>query len=137
MTPASTLDRLATSLANSITRCRLGQQPVTHYPHHQRGRPTAAMDRTHERLGPIIRQLPGSAYRRQLGTNRLFAVCLHGGVPSLYVGSTETLTSLPRSPLAPPAGLAANIVSTAQINLVWKDTAGEETYTIELKMGVD
>lgn len=82
-----------------------------------------------------VRQLPGSALRLiELGPHRLVGNCLQGGVPTFYVldGSFNIVAP---PVLAAPPGLTATVVSTSQINLFWQDVSGEESYSVQRKIG--
>jgi len=82
-----------------------------------------------------VRQLPGTAHRLlELGPGHLLGICLQNGIPTFYVLDGDFNIIAPPS-LAAPSGLAATIVSAAQISLSWRDVSGEESYSIERKTG--
>jgi hypothetical protein len=132
---ATTLARLATTLGNSITDAAwvngelrtirtisgLAQLQQWTQPNYAQG---------------SVRQLPGSAHRLlELGPGRLLAICLQAGTPTFYV-LEPNFNVIPPPTLSSPGGLIASIVSSAQVNLAWNDVSGEESYTIERKVGV-
>jgi len=132
---AVTLARLATGLGNSITDAAwVGGQLRTI---RTIGGVAQLQQWTQPNYGlGSVRQLPGSAHRLlELGANRLLAICLLNGIPSFNVLDGNFNVVAPPT-LAAPSGLAVNIVSTAQINLTWKDVSEEESYLIERKAGV-
>jgi hypothetical protein len=83
----------------------------------------------------LVRQVPGLAHRLfGFNTNQLLAVTLQNSTPAFYI-MDGNFNILPPTTLQPPSNLRVTISSSLQVDLLWNDVAGEESYAIERRTG--
>jgi len=131
---ATTLARLALTLGNSISdaawvngQLRTIRSLTTTVELQQWTQPNYGLGSS--------RQLPGFAVRLfALGSDKLLALTLQSGVPTFYVMDGNFNIIAPPV-LAAPDNVAATIVSTSRVDLRWRDASGEESYSVQRKIG--